>query len=733
MKVGHLIMYSIIIALLIFGLQFIEGEEKNFQLKDVNWDTLSIGMGNSTCTIVLKYNGDSPCSNLIAELDVSNISENYTTISDSYDGLVNRNEVIYFKFTFDVSSSCKLGWYEVPLKLHYIKSGQVFWEYFNIILTINGNPNLKVSLDKEEIARGFLNELKVNIVNIGDGLARNLIVTIQSQDVYLTIVNESEFRKDMLAPGESWSIEIEMLAQLNIRDGTNIIINLRYEDQSASIYTRNLIFGFKVKNYEGPKFHVEVNNTEISPGKINYVCLIIKNNGSDVIKDIIIKITPATNQLILIGNNTFLRSSLDSGESMEIPLQLYLEPRTYGSLPLYITLNYKDIRDANYQDSITIGLLSKDEPEPMLEINTKLNELNPNAINNVTILIKNIGKNIAKDITINLASQSPQIAIIIGSGLAYIEALEPNETYEIEKQIFIQPNVYGAIPLYAQVSYEDNLRNKFSYTTTIGFEVKGTPSIAISSAYYLPSPVFPGDRIVKVICVVVNNGNYTAQDVEIKIGRIDGMIYPSYAGSDRVKIPFLMVGGTLNIEFIISISNEIKAGYYEVPINIKTRTENYTTSLPLTIYERANLTIERIYFDRDVVPGSRSVKLFLDVVNLAETSAENVRISIISGYITGSTTTVLGSLPGGGKRVVMMEVDISERASTGSLDLDVEISWSQEGRSLTKTFTTSILISEGNKLAYLWIVIPLVLILALGLNKKVRERLKTIIRYLSHS
>lgn len=723
--------YLIIVVLLTLIFQCIEGKKENFQLKDVIWDTLSIGMGNSTCTVVLKYDGDNPCSNIMAELDVSNISDNYTTIFDSYDGFVVKDEVIYFKFTFDVASSCKLGWYEVPLKLHYIKDGQTLWEYFNIILTINGNPDLKVSLNKDEVLRGFLNELKLNVVNIGDGLARNLILTIQSQDVYLTIINESEFRKDLMIPGEEWIIEIKMLAQLNIRDGTNIIINLRYEDQSARVYTKNVVFGFRVKDYEKPKFYIEISNTNVFPGKINHVCLLIKNNGSDVAKDIIVKITPATNQLILIGNNTFLRLSLNSGESMEIPLQLYLEPKTYGSLPLYITLNYRDVRNANYQDSFTIGLLSEEMPEPMLEITTKLKELSPNAINNVTILIRNIGKSTAKDITVNLVSQSPQIAIIVGSGLTYIEVLKPNEYYELEKQIFVQPNVYGAIPLYAQVNYEDELKNRFSYTTTVGFEVKGIPSIAISSVYYLPSPIFPGDRNVKVICVIVNNGNYTAQDVEIKIERINDVIYPSYAGSDRVKIPFLMVGGSLNIEFMITISNEIKAGYYEVPIKIMTRTENYTTFLPLTIYERANLTIERIYFDRDVVPGSRGVKLFLDVINLAEVSAENVRISIISGYITGSTTTVLGSLSGGGKRTIMMEVDISERVKSGPLDFDIEINWSQEGRSLTKTFTTSILIGENNKLIYLWMAIPLILILILGLNRKLRKMLKTMLYHFS--
>ncbi|MEM2743356.1 MAG: hypothetical protein QXF54_05105, partial [Candidatus Methanomethylicaceae archaeon] len=132
------IIKAISILFLIISIQNLNCEENNFQLKDVNWSVLNIGVGNSTCEIVLRYNGDEPCNNIVAELDVSEISENYTTITETYNNYIEKGEILYLRFTFDVSSSCKLGWYEVPLKLCYNKNGRVFWEYFKIILTING-------------------------------------------------------------------------------------------------------------------------------------------------------------------------------------------------------------------------------------------------------------------------------------------------------------------------------------------------------------------------------------------------------------------------------------------------------------------------------------------------------------------------------------------------------------------------------------------------------------------
>ncbi|MEM2743091.1 MAG: hypothetical protein QXF54_03720, partial [Candidatus Methanomethylicaceae archaeon] len=170
---------------------------------------------------------------------------------------------------------------------------------------------------------------------------------------------------------------------------------------------------------------------------------------------------------------------------------------------------------------------------------------------------------------------------------------------------------------------------------------------------------------------------------------------------------------------------------YEFPINIKTKSEVYNTSLPLTIYEKANLIIDKIYFDKEVVPGSRSVKLFLDIKNIGNSTAENVRISLISAYITGSTVTVLGNLPGGSKRTVMMEVDISERTNPGLLDVDIEITWNQEGRSLTKSITVEVPIKEVKMSIYLWIILPLIIITIILLRKKIMEKIKVLIHHFS--
>ncbi|MGQ9759556.1 MAG: COG1361 S-layer family protein [Candidatus Methanomethylicaceae archaeon] len=708
----------------------IKCEGYNFAVKDVSWRTLNVGFGNSTCVVLLMYYGDSPCSNIEGSLDVSKVSSSYSRVSDRYSDTIENGRGVYLEFTFDVAST-KVGWYSAPLTVNYIKDGRIVWESFTIILTINGAPDINVFADQSMVVRGYINDLPIVIRNDGDGLARRVTVTIQTQDIYLTILGENEINRDFLAPNESWWINVSAFAQLSIRDGTSLTINVRYEDQEGVAYTETTTLGLKVEDPDMPRIEICASTTRIRPGITNYVVLTIKNSGGSCALDLTIKATPTSNQLTLVGNNTFLVSRLDTGEAFGLPLSLYLAPQTYGSLPVYVTIGYKDDRNSTYQDSISIGFLSEEEPEPRVEVMAREAQLQPNMLNKITIILENKGERMAKDLRVNLASQSPEIAIVVGTGIAHVDNLGVGDVWKVEKQVFVQPKVYGAIPLYVQVQYQDDLQNRYSYTTTLGFEVKGMPSVVVSSVIYTPSPVFPGNKAVRANCVIVNHGNYTAQDISMVLGNISGVITPSYAGSDRVKIPFLTVGGSANVQFLVDIDEGAKPGYYEVPLSISTSSENILTTLPLTVAEKAKIQVEKLYFDREVLPGTRNVKLFIEVSNVGNVTAGEVRVSVISGYITGSTRYLLGTMASGSRKVIVMEVDVDSKASPGELPVDVEVSWTQDGRSMSETSTMKVVISETPNIEVWWAVLMLILLVIGGVIFK--KKLILIVRSISQS
>ncbi|MCX8182083.1 MAG: hypothetical protein N3D12_03080 [Candidatus Methanomethyliaceae archaeon] len=708
---GIIILIPLIIVALSAASPIIGCGEVNFKVEDVIWRNLNIGVGNSTCVVSLRYYGSEPCSYLRGTLDVSKLSENYTEVSDEYSGTLESGGVVYLEFVFDVSSSSKAGWYKVPLRVNYMTDGKIFWEAFDLVLTLNGDPDISIGSSCEVILRGHINGLPIIIKNLGDGVARKVTVTVQSQDVYLTTIGSNEFSRDFLMPNEEWSIVVNAFAQLSIRDGTSIAVNVRYEDQSEVGYTKTTTIGLKVEDPERPSMVVSTNTTRIRPGVTNGVLFSIVNDGGKKAVDLTVRLAPASNQLTLVGNNTFSVQDLSVGEVLNIPLSLYLEPQTYGSLPLYVVIDYKDERNSTYQDSLSIGFLSEEEPEPKVEVTARGVRLQPNAINSIIIILENRGDRAAKDLRINLFSQSPEVAVVVGSGVAHRDLLEPKDVWEVEKEVFVQPNVYGAVPLYVQIQYKDDLQNRYSYTSAIGFEVKGVPSVAISSVIYNPSPVFPGNRVVRANCVIVNHGNYTAQDVSIVLGKISGVVKPSYPGSDRVKIPFLTVGGSLSVQFLLDIDENAKPGYYEIPVEISTSTENISTAIPLTVSEKAKILVDKIYFDREVVPGARNVKLFIETLNIGNVTAEEVRVSVISGYITGSTTSLLGSMASGSRKVIVMEVDVDSKVSPGELPVDVEISWSQDGRGMSETSTKNLMINEPSRVD-IWALLGVLVVAA---------------------
>ncbi|TDA38644.1 MAG: hypothetical protein DSO08_03825, partial [Candidatus Methanomethylicota archaeon] len=103
-----------------------------------------------------------------------------------------------------------------------------------------------------------------------------------------------------------------------------------------------------------------------------------------------------------------------------------------------------------------------------------------------------------------------------------------------------------------------------------------------------------------------------------------------------------------------------------------------------------------------------------------------------SGYITGSTTQLLGSMASGTRRVVVMEVDVDDKVSPGEFPVDVEVSWSQDGRSMSETSTKSLTIGEPGK-GEIWVVMGVLAVLMAMIaifRKRVLEVCKSILNKL---
>lgn len=694
---------------------------QDFTIKDVYWAT-PVFPENRTLVVVLSYSGPSPATSLNASLDISQISADAPAAESSYNGTLTIGDTVYFEFDFNVSSSAAAGSYLLPLRVEYLAGGAASSFEASVRADLRGSPDLQVEPLGTTLVKGGVNTLQILVENNGDGLARNVRVAVQSQDIYLTLIGSNRFDLGMLQPGASGLVALVLFAENSMGDGSSFSVTVTYDGEDGTPYTRSASVGVKAESPEEPRLVASASTTELVAGAINNVTLFISNNGGSPATDIAVKVTPVSDRLTLIGANSFHLGELAPGKSAGIPIRLYLDKEVYGSLRVSVSLGCSDWRNASYADTVSIGFIAAESPAPLLEVSANASSLSPNSLNHVAFIVRNIGTGSAQNVTVSLFSQSPQVAVIVGSGASSAWEIPANGYLEVERGIFVQPGVFGAVPVYIQIQYRDRLNNYYSYTSAYGFSVEAEPEVAVSTVATVPSPVFPGDKVVKVVCLIVNSGNYTAENIRIRMEGIPGVVEPSYAGTDRFTIPYLQVGTSVQVQFLVDVDGGAAPGYYEIPLTVETASGNSTTSIPLTVREKAPVSVERIYFDRDVAPGARNVKVFVQLSNNGSQTAEQLRLSLVSGYITGSTSTLVGSLPGNSSKIVMMEVDIDQKVAPGDLEVDVELSWVQDGRQLSATSYRDLPIAPPPGISPLWYVAiaAIAVLLAIAFRKRLR-------------
>ncbi|MEN3007198.1 MAG: hypothetical protein ABC585_05570 [Candidatus Methanosuratincola petrocarbonis] len=697
----------------------------DFAIKDVYWGTPALPE-NRTLVVVLSYSGTSPAGSLNASLDVSQISADAQAVESSYNGTLASGDTVYLEFGFNVSSSAVAGSYLLPLRVEYLVGNTTSSFESSVRADLRGSPDIAVEPLGTTLVKGGVNAIQILVENKGDGLARNVKVAVQSQDIYLTLIGSNRFDLGALQPGASGLVTLALFAENSIGDGSAFSVTVTYDGEDGTPYTRSVSIGVKAESPEEPRLVASAGTTELVAGAVNNVTLSISNNGGSAATDITVKVTPVSDRLTLIGSNSFRLGSLAPGQSAWIPIQLYLDQQVYGSLRISVSVGCSDWRNATYADTVSIGFIAAEPPAPLLEVSANTSSLSPNSVNQVAFIVRNIGTDSAQNVTVSLFSQSPQVAVVVGAGASSAWEVPANGSLVAERGIFVQPGVFGAVPVYVQVQYRDRLGNYYSYTSAYGFSVSAEPEVAVSTVSTIPSPAFPGDKVVKVICLIVNSGDYTAENVRIRMEGIPGVVEPSYAGTDRFTIPYLQVGSSVQIQFLVDIADSAAPGYYEIPLTIETASVNSTTSIPLTVREKAPVSVERIYFDREVSPGARNVKVFVQLSNNGSQTAEQLRLSLVSGYITGSTSTLVGSLPGNSSKIVMMEVDVDQKVAPGSLEVDVELSWVQDGRQLSDTSYCDLPIVPTAGISPLWYAA--VVILAAVLAILFRKRLGAMVR-----
>ena len=689
------------------------------EVVDCYWLVFNRGV-NSTLVVKVENTCNLDIYNLSLKLNVSRIAGEPCLVEASLNDTLKPEHSAELSFTFFVSNDSVISHYEIPVNMSYVKSGGNYTSQSTVVVTVTGEPELSVSVTPETLIKASENVVTIEVSNTGDGVARLVELVVESRSVYAHILGSNSFKLGNMNPGELRTVTLPVQVE-EVSTPFMLFMSLSYEDQFRYPYTRSLSFGFQVEPPSRPVVEVSCSSSSLKPGCVNEVELTIENKGSVRALNVSCTLTPVSGLMTVIGPSQRRIGELAPASSWSLPVRVYVEPHVYGSMALNVLVTYQDDNDVSYTYMNTFGFEVEDVGEPILTVETNTTTLTPNSLSEVQLVISNVGGGDAWNVSLDVYSM-PEVATVVGSSHRSFELIHANSTVATTIKLFVQPNVYGAIPVYVRLSYSDYRGSVYGFTSTIGFSVEGPPAIAVASALYTPTPVYPGDAVV-VQTYIVNSGNYTARDVELQVQEVEGVVRPLYGG--KARIPYLPVASSQLVVFTLEVLDTASPGYYDVPLLVMYEGKEEVTYIPLTVEEKAHLVIEECYFEPKASPGSRGVKLKVTVANRGNESASDVTLTVISGYLTGSTSTILGTIDPGCRKTVLLEVDVDPKAPVGPLAIDVQLNWLQKGRELYDTVTAYVELVEPAKLGIaLWVGVAVAAIAVAVVILRRRQRLR---------
>jgi hypothetical protein len=342
---------------------------------------------------------------------------------------------------------------------------------------------------------------------------------------------------------------------------------------------------------------------------------------------------------------------------------------------------------------------------PIIRVEPLNETLSSNAVNNVALMVKNEGGGDALSITLQITPLNTYLTIV-GSNVYTIETISPNESREITVKIYVPKSVSGATGLRVSVVFMDESWHSQEVIYNLGFIITGNVEFALQRSCQTPSKVFSGDLNIILTAIIVNTGSKEATHLNATLKLPEG-IKPSWAKSNNVYIGNAFPDTPVECNFYLDVDESTPHGLYNLELELVHDDGRSSLTVPLSISEKANFEIVDLNISpKEIHPGDRGIKIQATIKNSGNIETKEVVIKLVGSSFSGMTTSFLGVLNPNDEAKAIFDVDVSEQATTGENWLQFQISWMQEGRSLTQNIFYKIQISPSNSYFYVYLLAP---------------------------
>jgi hypothetical protein len=316
-----------------------------------------------------------------------------------------------------------------------------------ITIYVVGKPSISISGSANSITPGQPFVLTLSVQNNGYDNAKNISIYILPTNNFKPI-GTSSVTIGRLPIGASLSVPITMLANTSIENTTYTIpISLKYYSDLGRAYFANTSISINSVVTE-PDVSVSIVGSmppTLYSGYNQSIEFVVANSGSGVARNITVSVVAGKNINILSSVRKFFIPALLPGSSINqrIFVSANYTTSTNGNLIINVTYyssNYKQNFSKIFNKTIYIL------PSAQFQVTGVETQAYPGATNvPVTLTIKNIGNEIAKEIQVSFQSIYPITPI---NSNAYIEKLLPGEEVNVTFVINVDLNGYpGNYPI----------------------------------------------------------------------------------------------------------------------------------------------------------------------------------------------------------------------------------------------------------------------------------------------
>ncbi len=437
-------------------------------------------------------------------------------------------------------------------------------------------PVLVASTREEVLPLGREKNLTLEVSNIGDGRAENVILDVLSGQGFMVLSN-SRFLIEKLEPGETAQIELRVFASPAFRESSIVNLKLKYYDEYGEEYSDAFNLAFKVEEPGKPLLELKPLNDTLLPNKVNKVYFEVLNRGLGSARNVSISFaSPSLEIASLVGVSTHLIEEIKPNQTIILEYKVFVQPRVYGAIQLVASLSYQDDYENYYNRILGVGF----KVEGVWELSVLQTVTNPpvlfpgDKMVKLVVTLSNTGDYMAKAVNLTLIGGKYLKPSTFATSVAYLPYLPVGEAAPL---VFLIDVSKETPPGNHEVLIEaDGREIRFRLTVL----EKARLEIANVTKLY----TCPGERGYRIVLSIKNLSNYTVEDV-----RVD-LYSPFITGTTSTRIGEMLPGEERLVVFEVDVDEVTPPGVLPVDAKVSWSQDGRRLSesykLYLNVYEK---------------------------------------------------------------------------------------------------------------------------------------------------